>query len=464
MENSFSLQFNKMTQLKTAQEYEKEIEKLQTENWEIKHQLAYLKSNPVTNLDDNIQKLLYDSKTSIDILENENKNFQKQIDHMKEIIRINNQEKDKLRNDLEDQNNKINNIEEENQRLITHIENMKNKYENIYQEHKTCEEKFNELNITYNNNLLNLQNDKMTYFKEGEKLLKENEELKRNLYEERNNLINLNNEYKIKLMTEEKEYEEKIKNLTGSYKETDLYIKELQKTLNKETRDKQNLALENEDIKRNIKDLNFNIENLNKELQDKNKELENKNKMIENNKVELENNKIELENINKKMEIIENEKRAMKYKMKNNEYKNYELSIREINKCKEYVDKLTNKLKTCLPKKDTVEFLNSLNIKSRNLNCVVKSFRNIFGKMKDKIEILRRETHDLNKFNKNEKLMKIVQEFAVEFKNAKSDLNATKEYLEKKNAEIKEIKKEKNGIQKMYENLLHKYNRTSFKL
>ncbi|EEQ82431.1 hypothetical protein NCER_100844, partial [Vairimorpha ceranae BRL01] len=267
MENSFSLQFNKMTQLKTVQDYEAEITRLQNENWEIKHQLAFLKSNAPLNVDDDIQKLLYDSKTSIDILENENKNFQKQIDHLKEIIRSNGIEKEKM---LKDYNDKINDtegkllsLEDENQRLITHIENVKNKYESVLQEHKLCDQKIenfkheqgnvyhelekfrneneclkNEINNLrtenlslkneinkINSNYLNLQkenfdikNDKATYYSEGEKLLKENEHLQTQykiIYDERGNLLNMNSEYKNKLASLENECRKLEKNVAA---------------------------------------------------------------------------------------------------------------------------------------------------------------------------------------------------------------------------------------------------------
>lgn len=473
MENSFSLQFNKMTQLKTVQDYESEIARLQNENWEIKHQLAYLKSNSAASVDEDIQKLLYDSKTSIDILESENKNFQKQIEHMKEIIRSNNVEKEKLLKDFNDRINdtegKLSSLEDENQRLISHIENMKNKYEKIVQEHKICEKDKQEQNnllielnnirneINYlrneNNNLrlensnmkneynnvntnimnlqnenYNLKNDKLTYFSEGEKLLKENENLQnqyRILCDERNNLINLNNDFKRRLSQAEeecKEYERRINILNndlGNVKESDMYFKELQRNFNKETRDKQNLALENENIKS------------------------------------------ELEIANKKIEIIENEKRAMKFKMGKGDGYVYKHAISEINKFKSFVDKITEKINRMQLSKDSLDFLKTINIRNKNVNNVIQSFKILYNKMKDRIEVLRREAHDLSKFNKNERVMEVLKKFAEEFKNAKFDLDSTKQYLEQKNREIKEIKKEKIGLEKKYNNLLQKMSRTA---
>lgn len=480
MENSFSLQFNKMTQLKTVQDYEAEITRLQNENWEIKHQLAFLKSNAPLNVDDDIQKLLYDSKTSIDILENENKNFQKQIDHLKEIIRSNGIEKEKM---LKDYNDKINDtegkllsLEDENQRLITHIENVKNKYESVLQEHKLCDQKIenfkheqgnvyhelekfrneneclkNEINNLrtenlslkneinkINSNYLNLQkenfdikNDKATYYSEGEKLLKENEHLQTQykiIYDERSNLLNMNSEYKNKLASLENECRKLEKNVAAlnneleNYKETELYIKELQRNFNKETRNKQNLAIENEKIKE------------------------------------------DLEMANKKIEILNNEKRAMRYKLKQDDGYIFKHAITELNKCYSVVNEINEKVKKLQYSKETLGFLQSLNIKSKNINFIVNSFKTIYGKMKDRIEVLRREAHDLNKFGKNEKLLKVIKEFTEEFRNAKLDLDSTKKYLEQKNIEIKEMKKQKLSLEKMYNNLLQKYNHTVCKL
>lgn len=480
MENSFSLQFNKMTQLKTVQDYEAEITRLQNENWEIKHQLAFLKSNAPLNVDDDIQKLLYDSKTSIDILENENKNFQKQIDHLKEIIRSNGIEKEKM---LKDYNDKINDtegkllsLEDENQRLITHIENVKNKYESVLQVHKLCDQKIenfkheqgnvyhelekfrneneclkNEINNLrtenlslkneinkINSNYLNLQkenfdikNDKATYYSEGEKLLKENEHLQTQykiIYDERGNLLNMNSEYKNKLASLENECRKLEKNVAAlnneleNYKETELYIKELQRNFNKETRNKQNLAIENEKIKE------------------------------------------DLEMANKKIEILNNEKRAMRYKLKQDDGYIFKHAITELNKCYSVVNEINEKVKKLQYSKETLGFLQSLNIKSKNINFIVNSFKTIYGKMKDRIEVLRREAHDLNKFGKNEKLLKVIKEFTEEFRNAKLDLDSTKKYLEQKNIEIKEMKKQKLSLEKMYNNLLQKYNHTVCKL
>ncbi|EQB62221.1 hypothetical protein NAPIS_ORF00202 [Vairimorpha apis BRL 01] len=146
MENSFSLQFNPLQQLKSVQDYEKEIERLMNENFQIKHELSYYKNNPsYANVNEDIQKLLLDSKLSIDVLENENKTLTKQIEHLKELIRANSQDKEKLRNDLENNKNiselRICTLEEENQRLLNHIENLKQKNEKNIQEHKLYENK-----------------------------------------------------------------------------------------------------------------------------------------------------------------------------------------------------------------------------------------------------------------------------------------------------------------------------------
>lgn len=384
---------------------------------------------------------------------------------------------------LKDYNDKINDtegkllsLEDENQRLITHIENVKNKYESVLQEHKLCDQKIenfkheqgnvyhelekfrneneclkNEINNLrtenlslkneinkINSNYLNLQkenfdikNDKATYYSEGEKLLKENEHLQTQykiIYDERSNLLNMNSEYKNKLASLENECRKLEKNVAAlnneleNYKETELYIKELQRNFNKETRNKQNLAIENEKIKE------------------------------------------DLEMANKKIEILNNEKRAMRYKLKQDDGYIFKHAITELNKCYSVVNEINEKVKKLQYSKETLGFLQSLNIKSKNINFIVNSFKTIYGKMKDRIEVLRREAHDLNKFGKNEKLLKVIKEFTEEFRNAKLDLDSTKKYLEQKNIEIKEMKKQKLSLEKMYNNLLQKYNHTVCKL
>ncbi|EOB13018.1 hypothetical protein NBO_254gi001, partial [Nosema bombycis CQ1] len=69
MDESLSLKFNTLEKMKTVGNYEAELKKLSEENFELKHQVAYLKANQNNdNNNPNIQNLLYDSKQSIDIL------------------------------------------------------------------------------------------------------------------------------------------------------------------------------------------------------------------------------------------------------------------------------------------------------------------------------------------------------------------------------------------------------------
>ncbi|KAL0266137.1 UNVERIFIED_CONTAM: hypothetical protein PYX00_011853 [Menopon gallinae] len=106
MDKSFSLHFNPITDIKTIKEYEKELEKLRSENFSIKHELSYYKSNR-GEVSPDIKQLIEDSHRSIEILEREKAQIMK-----------------KYEDDVKCTRERILAMENENKRLVMCIERL----------------------------------------------------------------------------------------------------------------------------------------------------------------------------------------------------------------------------------------------------------------------------------------------------------------------------------------------------
>ncbi|AFM97667.1 hypothetical protein EHEL_010430 [Encephalitozoon hellem ATCC 50504] len=300
-EHSFSLQFNPLQRIKTVKDYEKEIEELRNENFEIKHQLSHYKASSGGNIQEDIQKLLLDSKRSIDILEGENEELSKQVERMDEMVKKARKEKEnaeaKLKEDLEGCLNKISMLEEENGRLLKHLESVNGVNAKLREENGMLEECFNR-----SKNAIDEQKSLI------EKMASEKEErsqVEKELMSYKNALLNSNKE-KDQIMYERErersEYNNKISQLQGvvgsfeekmnlkeaemnqmreyyktmedEYKEmyrqkqsNELYLKEMGENYMRETREKQELALRNEDLRREIEQLKTSRNDLKKRLE-----------------------------------------------------------------------------------------------------------------------------------------------------------------------------------------------------
>ncbi|ADM10907.1 uncharacterized protein Eint_010440 [Encephalitozoon intestinalis ATCC 50506] len=318
-EHSFSLQFNPLQRIKTVKDYEREIEELRNENFEIKHQLSHYKASSGVNIQEDIQKLLLDSKRSIDILEGENEELSKRIEGMDEMIKKMRMEKedaeDRLKNGLQEHLNRISMLEEENNRLLKHLESVNGINTKLREENGMLGECFNRSKsaIDEQKNLI----EKMAYEKE------ERVQIEKELMSYKNALLNSNkekdqimyerdrerNEYNNKisqLQSIVRSFEEKMnlkeaeisqirehyKSMEKEYEEiyrqrqsNELYLKEMGENYMRETRDKQELALKNEELKR-----------------------------------EVENLKATRGELKKRLEVCENEKRALSYKVSQDGY------------------------------------------------------------------------------------------------------------------------------------------------
>lgn len=123
MDKSFSLHFNPITDIKTIKEYERELERLRSENFSIKHELSHYKSNK-GEVSPDIKQLIEDSHRSIEILEREKALIAK-----------------KYEDDVKCTREKIMSMENENKRLVICIEKLNSDNERM----KIENQKLNEL-------------------------------------------------------------------------------------------------------------------------------------------------------------------------------------------------------------------------------------------------------------------------------------------------------------------------------
>lgn len=122
MDKSFSLHFNPITDIKTIKEYEKELERLRSENFSIKHELAHYKSSK-GEVSPDIKQLIEDSHRSIEILEREKALIVK-----------------KYEEDVKCTREKIQSMENENKRLVMCIEKLNSDNERMRMDNQKLNE------------------------------------------------------------------------------------------------------------------------------------------------------------------------------------------------------------------------------------------------------------------------------------------------------------------------------------
>lgn len=286
-EHSFSLQFNPLQRIKTVKDYEREIEELRNENFEIKHQLAHGRAGGPEGIQEDIQQLLVDSKRSIDILEAENAELSRQVCGMKETVKRMEAERGEADAGRRVQEclNKISLLEEENGRLLQHLSGVNGANAKLREENGMLSECFNRSKSAIDEQKGILE--KMGHEKE-ERMRAEQE-----VVSYRNALANSNKERDQAVYErdrERSEYSSRIGQLQGAiasleekvnskdaemgrlreyygkmekeYSEMcrqgqsgELYMKEMRENYMRETREKQSLALRNEELVREVEGL-----------------------------------------------------------------------------------------------------------------------------------------------------------------------------------------------------------------
>ncbi|EPR79554.1 hypothetical protein SLOPH_1667 [Spraguea lophii 42_110] len=486
MENSFAIQFNPISTVKTVKEYESEIEALKSENFELKHKLSM-------NSGIDSGKAIEENIKIIEVLKREKEN---------NIMEFN--------KELNIRNDKINSYEEENQKLIGYLEEINQKYKIL----------LNEIN-KYKNEIVKRDND--------EKILKSKIEEERNGFRD---LVQKENTMVIKLKRELEQNNKELQNLNNRIKEYENILEEtnnikekdsgylrneiiqrdeLINRYNQEIQSKDGIIEELyrnvEELKKNLKEIetdfeeseriihnkNLEIKDLENVLYDKEKKMEELVKMKDNgNKTEIreyleEINKIKIqikqltEENNNLNEIINNthkENEMNKKEMKNFYDENNRLKIKNnkliekinnpdnlkrineyLNVFQSYINKIDNIIDN---QKDNVKltknnkrFIKDLKINNYNkVSEVLEEIRNIFNKLTRKNHILENEIKEITFFAENNKSIlhdrtkKLLEEFTKEFNNARIELNECQKYLIRKGEENKTLKKELKVLQR----------------
>lgn len=342
MDESLSLKFNTLENMKTVGNYEAELKRLTEENFELKHQVAYLKANQnAGQVDENIQKLLYDSKQSIDILENDNKNLSRQVENMKEVIRSSSEDRENLKVKLQDYESRLAICEEENDRLLNHLNSVRQKSDSLIEDYKGYDKRIQEYEKTISEMKMyieNIERDKDLYYSEGKKLLDDctNLQSKINMFSsEKDRLVKENEDLKFKLNKQLEDLSrensahsslnEKLSKLTKEKEELDEEIRREKKEWSTREQKLRNILSDYESV---IKQKNLEIEGIKsyytskgdgqeyKEKYEKeyseNKSLKRENESLLN---EMKSIRESYSNLKRRLEIVEDDKRALKYKI-----------------------------------------------------------------------------------------------------------------------------------------------------
>ncbi|KAI4290821.1 hypothetical protein PAPHI01_0095 [Pancytospora philotis] len=123
MENSFSLDFNPLTNVKAVKDYEEEINRLKREVFELKTHLAHASAHPAA---ENMPKLLYEQNERLAQVLREKEEAARAAAEMKEMLAQANQAvlslENKYSQDMHAGGEKIALLEDENKRLIMRME------------------------------------------------------------------------------------------------------------------------------------------------------------------------------------------------------------------------------------------------------------------------------------------------------------------------------------------------------
>ncbi|KMV66710.1 hypothetical protein M970_010390 [Encephalitozoon cuniculi EcunIII-L] len=547
-EHSFSLQFNPLQRIRTVKDYEREIEELRNENFEIKHQLSHYKASSTGNIQEDIQKLLLDSKRSIDILEGENEELSRRIEGMEEMAaRLRKEKEDaeaKLGSSLQEYLNKISMLEEENGRLLKHLENVNgvnaklreengmlsecfNRSKNAIDEHKSLIEKMGhekeekaqiekEL-LSYKNALLNSnkEKDQIAYERERERneyssKISHLQGIVRNLEEK----VSLK-EAEMNRMREhhkgmEKEYEEMYRQKQSN----ELYLKEVSENYMRETREKQELALGNEELRREVEQLKVSRSELKRRLEvcENEKRALSYKMSLDGGSSEAHKMRAEIERMRReRSELVEEmerqKKKCVDHMSDLERSKDLEMFLKDVlqekgrecdrrlgevekmaygidakidlarkmlgergvkEKMDQEVDALRQEVKDLRSKEeeykkmvgiaeDNKRFLKTLGVDpSGPLDEIVRRLKGSYKDLSRRLRVVDKEANEAMSFAENNKdamhrrTMEFLEDFNKEFSIARKDLEACKRYLEKKGRENKELKASNQALERRF--------------
>jgi hypothetical protein len=432
MEKSFSLHFNPLTNVKSVKDYEQEIHKLKTENFDLKSQLTH--SNAPSQASNEILKNL----------ETEKSQLLSKIENLKISLEAVNNDKRILENkynqDIYINTEKIGLLEDENKRLILRMEKFNKEIDDLQRLKNENSSLHNEIMSLQNiNNSLKseFQNESNSLRSALQNLEKQNEQLKYECskLESRNEAENLQRNYEIEM------------------KNANLMLTDLKNTLSNEIKEKNrilsefNKAMSELKMKDQIKENEVSkiseicISCSQKEIKTYSLGMERFKSVISN---KLSNVCSALQNINKRMESIKS---------------NYTIS------------------------EEHHKFLERIKAKG-NINDIVSAAKAVIIDLNRKNEILRKEAADATFFAQNNKKFTdgksnvILESLMNQFKEARKELDLCKSYLEKKALENKQLKIENSRLsseafkkarqietaKKMYDGFVNKFGLSTVKM
>ncbi len=396
MENSFSLDFNPISTVKSVKDYEREINQLRAENFELKTRIAHSSTFPPNN---NISKVLYEQNEKFSQLEIEKKNLEAQIEELKNAYNALKQENvyinDKYTQEIAINNEKIGLLEDENKRHIVRMEKFS--------------KELNEIPI-YKNKIQEMERENCNYkgFIEGleSEIGQLKQEYNQRMSEYEMNIRAVQEEFEKKSM-KEKEYLGEIERLnkTISYERAELnnnknVIEDLKNKLNKETKEKEEILLLNKKSK----------EILLKETQNY------------------------LFGMGKFKQIISGKLMGLGERLTKIEYN------------------LSRNIEKIVISNENFLFIKKLGLEGKCFNDILVKTKQIIEDAHSKINLYKNEIKETRYFiNNNKKLLndnviKLLEDFKIQFNEAKDELLVCKKYLIKKAEENKLLKNENSKL------------------
>lgn len=399
MEQSFSLEFNPLMNVKSVKDYEQEITRLRSENFELKAKLTHVSER------DNLPKILYEQNEHFARLEQARNELAKQNEELQQKIEMILQEKAKIEArynaDIITGNERTSMLEDENKRLLLRLERTNKElmeYEGFRGRFKELDELNNEYKAYIQNEEKKHEQERFEYARQVEILQNRINEL---MGEEDRKTADKSKEIMSLRQLLEAEVNKNKNNL--------LIITDLKKTIKQEVDEKRERLNEAE---RKIHSYNELIQKQQREGRIYQGGMEKFGSILSE----------KLENVRKKLAHIS-----------------------------ESVIQLEN---ACNISADNQRFLERAKIKTREPNGIVTSLKSIIGDTHRKLEVLKREARDATFFAENSKkqhaarTMKVLEDFRVQFAAAKEELLECRRYLEKKASENKELKNENSKLKR----------------
>lgn len=407
------MEFNPLTNVKSVKDYEQEIQRLRSENFELKTHLTHVSAHPAN---DNLPKLLYEQNEKFAQLDREKQEMARQLDEMRGLVAQLNQEKMLLSNKYNQEafanGEKMGLLEDENKRLILRMEKI-NKENSEAQKAKGLQEEAVRVNAEYKNYIHNIEKQYEQMKFENAQQLKELEATAEELRQQ------------AQKDAEDRKFEvdglkRALESEGNKNKSNALIIDDLKSTLSNEIRERARLQKEHVQTREDAK----------KEGHERIIALQT---YID--KVHREGEGY-LAGMEKFKSIIGGKLNAL-----GTEAGKLSARLEGIAKCNLISD-------------ENKKFIDKLKIREITVNGIVNGLRKIVVELHRRMEVLKKEANDATFFAESSKkgidskTGRLLEEFCKQFNEAKTELVACKRYLEKKAEENKTLKNENARLQK----------------